>query len=164
MKGLFLAAIVFLANAVEVSASTPMAIGEQGSIIIPFNNNSGSIMQVDGVTLTAAVNVPGVTILDTSYLGPVSVFPGHIAYFHVDFQIGTDYNLSNSNIEITIDLTHASPSFLPASRRWIYKTQNLFKTIRGDCLEPGNVYCGEYQSPDTEPPVTEIIFKTRTAG
>ena len=158
MKGLCLAAITLIMSAVDLSAATPLSIGEQGSIVIPFYNNSGSVSSVDGVALSVAASVPGINILNTSFLGPVSVFPGHTVYFHVDFAIGTNFNLSNTNAEIALNLTHASPSFLPASRTWVYKTQNLFKTLRGDCLEPGNVFCGEYLSPDSEPPATEIVF------
>ncbi|MHB9138447.1 MAG: hypothetical protein ACYC4Q_03495, partial [Victivallaceae bacterium] len=87
-----------------------------------------------------------------------SVFPGCTAYFHIDFKIGVAYNLSNTSATITVDLTHTSPNFVPTSRRWVYRTQNLFKSLRGDCLEPGNIFCGEYLSPDTYPPNTEIIF------
>jgi hypothetical protein len=151
--------VTIILTASGVFASAPMIIGDKGSVVVPFYNSPGSLAPIEGVKVSAVASVAGINILETSFLGPVSVFPGCTTYFHVDFEIQPEYDLSNKDISIAINLTHTSPNFLPASRQWTYSTRNLFQSLRGNCIEqPGNMFCGEYLSPDTIPPNTEIIF------
>jgi len=153
-----LAVTALLLSSIPGFAAGPMSIGDRGSISVPLFNNPASTAPVDGAAISAVVSVASLDILETSFLGPVSVFPGCTTYFRIDFEIGEGYDLSSGSATITIDLTHTSPDFLPSARKWVYRTQNLFRSMRGECLEPDGVFCGEYLSPDVDPPFTMLLL------
>ncbi|MEW5905557.1 MAG: hypothetical protein AB1734_02120 [Elusimicrobiota bacterium] len=157
MKHLFSAIILLLAH-IPALAAGPMSAGDRGSIVVPFFNNPASTAPIEGAAISVSVSVDPIEILETSFLGPASVFPGCTTYFRVDFRINEAHDPSISSVAITIDLTHASPGFLPAARKWVYSTRNLFRSMRGECVEPDGVFCGEYLSPDVDPPFTTVLF------
>jgi hypothetical protein len=155
------ALILFVPARVSALRTNPaiIEVGDTGSISIPFENREGGISPIENVRLVVA-EAPAWIDIDTgtSFMGPVSIYPGELMAFSADYKINSSYSPASPAGNIILSLLSDSTSFVPAGITWRFATDNGFKTMRGTCAANDGVDCGGYLSPDTLAPDTYLQF------
>lgn len=126
---------------------------------LPFSNMKGGTSIIRNARLEVS-SVPCWMSLEpkTSFLGPADIYPGETMTFSADYVINDKLPAGKAEGNIALSIVTDSPQFVPSGVTWRFKTDNGFYTMRGDCVDNTGVFCGEYTSPDTTPPVTTPAF------
>lgn len=138
-----------------LSAPSAVCAGYR-SIKISIPNDSQSSGPLEGVR-AVVVNPPGwLNVLNTSQLGPVTIFPGRAYAFRLDFEVNSA--VLQQKIDLSLEISHSNTNIIPQWTRWTYTSSDGFLTASGTCLDDANNACGDVISPDSTPPVTNVSY------
>ncbi|MBI2069555.1 MAG: hypothetical protein HYT79_03055 [Elusimicrobia bacterium] len=132
--------------------------GDKIALTIPLTNGSDNDGDLSNAR-TIVISAPAwLTLLPTSFTGPVELPTGESVDFILHFEINGSFTPAQAAAQVVVEVKTDVTNLNATLYRWHFRTSNGFKTSNAECLdEEGGSYGGAL-SPDTEPPETTLSF------
>lgn len=113
------------------------------SIIIPFTNNFTSSPTIEGLRMEILEKPAWLTVLPSSILGPLKLYPGEKYSFRLDFDVAPKFR-KIIQLELELMITHDTLVKIPWDKRvYTYISTDGFKTVDWGAKDIyGNYYAG----------------------